>query len=425
MILKELRLISFGKFKNKTIKLGEGLNIIYGENESGKTTIHNFIDGMFYGFLKPYAKIRNYSEALTRYRPWNGQDYSGIIKLSQFGKDYRIERNFDKKQVKVYDDLTGIDISKEIDMGEKLKDNLPGLYFFNFNNMVYNNTISIKQLESKIDTDLSKEVKDRLANISTSLDEDISVKNAINELDKKLENIGTKKAYTKPYGKAVIDLNDLIEERRGLLEKKEEYNEQIKVFLELKEKIKVEEEELEKLNNKLKQLKMLDKKKTYEEAVNIKFKLEEINREIENLKEYAKLSFEDYALAVKLEKDLEYINKEIEEINENTSILKNRLKTLELEIDGKVMDGINIEELYKNLDTLDEMDEDKNNIILNREQNKLDILNSELRNKEEKESTIKKLMIIFAILIFPSIVLTFISKYFFVFPIVFFIITMI
>ncbi len=42
--------------------------------------------------------------------------------------------------------------------------------------MVYNNTISVKQLENKIDGDLSKEVKDRLANISTSLDEDISVK---------------------------------------------------------------------------------------------------------------------------------------------------------------------------------------------------------------------------------------------------------
>ncbi len=51
MILKELRLISFGKFQNKTICLEEGLNIIYGENESGKTTIHNFIDGMFYGFF--------------------------------------------------------------------------------------------------------------------------------------------------------------------------------------------------------------------------------------------------------------------------------------------------------------------------------------------------------------------------------------
>ncbi len=56
MILKELNLISFGKFERKRFDLEDGLNIIYGENESGKTTIHNFIDGMFYGFLKPYAR---------------------------------------------------------------------------------------------------------------------------------------------------------------------------------------------------------------------------------------------------------------------------------------------------------------------------------------------------------------------------------
>ena len=36
MILKELNLISFGKFKNKIFNLEDGLNIVYGENESGK-----------------------------------------------------------------------------------------------------------------------------------------------------------------------------------------------------------------------------------------------------------------------------------------------------------------------------------------------------------------------------------------------------
>lgn len=416
MILKELNLISFGKFQNKIISLEEGLNIIYGKNESGKTTIHNFIDGMFYGFLKPYAKIRNYSKELEKYRPWNGQDYSGIIKLSQFGKDYRIERNFEKGQVKVYDDLTGIDITKEIDMGEKLKDNLPGLYFFNFNNMVYNNTISIKQLESKIDTDLSKEFKDKLANISTSLDQDISVKNAIGELDKKLENIGTERAYTKPYGRAISNLNNLIEERKSLLEKKEEYNQQISASLELKKKIKREEEKLEELNNKLEQLEILDKKKTYEEGINIKSQLGNINREIINLKKYANLSFEDYALAVKLEKDIEYINKEIEELKNNINVLENRLKTIELEVEENIIDGINAEELYRDLDTLEEIDEEKNIIILNRDENKLDILNSELRDKTGKENTIKKFMNTFLVLAIVSIGLVFINKFFFLFP---------
>ena len=53
---------------------------------------------------------------------------------------------------------------------------MPGLYFFDFNCLVYRNTVAIRQLENKVDGDLAKEVKDKLANITTALDDEISVK---------------------------------------------------------------------------------------------------------------------------------------------------------------------------------------------------------------------------------------------------------
>ena len=37
MIIKKINVKSFGKLKNKEIELKDGLNIIYGENESGKS----------------------------------------------------------------------------------------------------------------------------------------------------------------------------------------------------------------------------------------------------------------------------------------------------------------------------------------------------------------------------------------------------
>ena len=42
MKITELILKNFGKFTNKQILLTDGINIIYGENESGKTTLHTF-----------------------------------------------------------------------------------------------------------------------------------------------------------------------------------------------------------------------------------------------------------------------------------------------------------------------------------------------------------------------------------------------
>lgn len=46
MKITELILKNFGKFTNKQILLTDGINIIYGENESGKTTLHTFLKGM-------------------------------------------------------------------------------------------------------------------------------------------------------------------------------------------------------------------------------------------------------------------------------------------------------------------------------------------------------------------------------------------
>lgn len=72
-----------GSLKKKIIHFDEGLNIIYGDNESGKTTIHNFIDGMFYGFLKPYVKRKIYLEEHEKYKPWNREEYMGILKFKK------------------------------------------------------------------------------------------------------------------------------------------------------------------------------------------------------------------------------------------------------------------------------------------------------------------------------------------------------
>ena len=51
MRIRELYIAEFGGIKNKKIELdaGQKLNIIYGENESGKSTIFLFIKFMFYG----------------------------------------------------------------------------------------------------------------------------------------------------------------------------------------------------------------------------------------------------------------------------------------------------------------------------------------------------------------------------------------
>ena len=48
-----MQLIGFGKFRDRTIELSLGLNLLEGPNEAGKSTIHAFLTCMFYGFFQP------------------------------------------------------------------------------------------------------------------------------------------------------------------------------------------------------------------------------------------------------------------------------------------------------------------------------------------------------------------------------------
>ena len=49
MKFERLVLKNFGKFQDKEIVLKDGINICYGGNESGKSTIHTFIESMIFG----------------------------------------------------------------------------------------------------------------------------------------------------------------------------------------------------------------------------------------------------------------------------------------------------------------------------------------------------------------------------------------
>ena len=52
MKINNLKINGFGKLKNRNLNLENGINIIYGENESGKSTCLKFISSMLYGSSK-------------------------------------------------------------------------------------------------------------------------------------------------------------------------------------------------------------------------------------------------------------------------------------------------------------------------------------------------------------------------------------
>ncbi|MDB4894896.1 MAG: double-strand break repair Rad50 ATPase, partial [Firmicutes bacterium] len=65
MRIDRLIMTGFGRFQGRTLELEPGLNILYGPNEAGKTTVQKFILGMLYGFKKR-GQRRDYTEDAAR-----------------------------------------------------------------------------------------------------------------------------------------------------------------------------------------------------------------------------------------------------------------------------------------------------------------------------------------------------------------------
>lgn len=450
MIIKQLDLVSFGKFKNKSLNLSKGFNIIYGDNEAGKTTIHKFIEGMFFGFFRPYSKRRLYTEDYERYFPWDNTDYRGVLKFIYREEIYRIERNFVKgfDDVKIFDDKIGEEITHLFEY-----DPISRLYspssVLGLNSVVYNNTVNIKQLSSKTDKILAKEIKDSLINIGGSLDEDISVKNALEDLNKKINFIGTAaQRKSSPYGKTVDRLENLYDERKNGLRYIDRIKSEEVQLKDLKDEISFLEKEREDINKNIGYIERLEIKEKYEEALELTNDVHNLSNKLKTLKGYSSFNFDDYTRLISLQKeednlkngiiqwngelkktnnslnelieDLNFLQKyniikktEFEGLiedyeqfcnkNEKLKILQNEIENIEAE--NKIFNEDNMQDLIDDIYIYEELEEKRNAVFHKKEHGNILFLRTRLEEKL-KEAKRKKLLISISVLsILTSIVL--------------------
>ena len=180
MKILELHINIFVKLKNKHISFSDRFNLIYCYNEAGKSTIHSFIKAMLFGMDRTRVRA-NPNDAWSRYLPWDpGADYSGSMKVSYKDSVYRIERNFSRQAAAP---LTLIDETG----GEKIDSpqNFINTKFLNNMSMLaYDNTVSISQLKSSTDHDMTIELKNYIANMNNSGNPVINIEKALDILKK-------------------------------------------------------------------------------------------------------------------------------------------------------------------------------------------------------------------------------------------------
>ena len=280
MKINKIKINAFGNLKNKNIELKK-INIIYGKNESGKSTLQNFIINMLYGISK--NKNGRFESDYDKYNPWSGEEYSGKIEYQlDNNKIYNVYRDFNKKNPEIYDEYSN-NISNEFNIDKKL-----GNTFFieqtNIDREIMTSTVASMQNETQIDKNTQNLLVQKVANLAESGEEDVSYKKAIAKLDKLLLNeVGTDKSQDRPINIAKNKLNKLnneldeikdIENDKYLIEEKnKEYTENLnfaeknkKIYSEIKnimdennsenQKIEIKEKIYKENNEKIEKIKI-------------------------------------------------------------------------------------------------------------------------------------------------------------------------
>ena len=270
MKITNLKINNFGKLQNKEINFNDNINIIYGKNEAGKSTLLKFIISMFYGL----SKNKNGKEItdFEKYTPWTGEEFSGKIKYELNNKEqFEIYREFNKKNPKIFNENIE-DISAQFNI-DKTKGNQ---FFYDqtkIDEELFISTIVSEQGEIKLDSKNQTTLVQKLSNIIATGEDNISFQKVMNKLNKKqLEEIGTKRSQDRPINIIQNRLQQLQQEKEELLEyqdKKYEIEEEQQIFKKMQ---------------KIKEIK--DANKLEQEKINInKNNIENYNKELINLKE--------------------------------------------------------------------------------------------------------------------------------------------
>lgn len=274
MKIDSLKLNSYGNLNNKDIEFDK-VNIVYGKNESGKTTLLSFIQNIIFGISK--TKDGKSISDYDRYLPWNGKEnFSGKIKYElDDNSKYSIYRDFTKKKPEIYDEYDR-DISDEYNTDKKT-----GVQIFTDQTGITKELMKATVISEQENVELSDNVQNaliqKIANLAESGDEEVSYKNASSLLSKLMLNeIGTDRSQDRPINvtkQRITELENKIEEIKQYEDSKYQFENNVS---DLKEEIE-EEKNNKKIYDEIKQV--LNKNNEENEKIKIKEKIIKDNEE--------------------------------------------------------------------------------------------------------------------------------------------------
>ena len=240
MRLIDLHIEGFGKFHDLDLRFAEGMNILYGHNEAGKSTLHAFLQAMLYG-LERRPGIGSAAKLHKKYRPWDAPErFGGTLRLAHEGQVYRIVRDFNAddlsadgatiSSLEIWNETAGVRVA---DPRSFLQAMLGGI-----SETAFENTVSIGQLRSATSRSMVHELKSYITNLSTTGDMSLDSAGALKLLRQQRSALETKRVpeAAKSYAQLIGEIRNIEREIA-----QPEYENQLRKFQALRSEVRTEQ----------------------------------------------------------------------------------------------------------------------------------------------------------------------------------------
>ena len=240
MRLIDLHIDGFGKFHDLDLRFAEGMNILYGHNEAGKSTLHAFLQAMLYG-LERRPGVGSAAKLHKKYRPWDAPErFGGTLRLAHEGQVYRIVRDFNAddlsadgatiSSLEIWNETTGVRVA---DPRGFLQAMLGGI-----SETAFENTVSIGQLRSATSRSMVHELKSYITNLSTTGDMSLDSAGALKLLRQQRSALEAKRVpeAAKSYAQLIGEIRNIEREIA-----QPEYENQLRKYQALRSEVRTEQ----------------------------------------------------------------------------------------------------------------------------------------------------------------------------------------
>ncbi|MDH4101119.1 MAG: AAA family ATPase, partial [Nitrospirota bacterium] len=190
MIIKELVLKGFRRFRDDKVTLGPGFTVLAGDNEAGKSTLLEALLAVLYA--SPKSRARTVDE----WTSWGAQERPRLTLLYESdGVEFRLEKDFEAGTASLANTATGESLTDEKKINSALAEQI-GIG----DRDLFLATACVRHDEIGDISSGAVEIKDRLQQVMTGSREDVSAQGVLKAVNDKIAelNRGMERPASKP-----------------------------------------------------------------------------------------------------------------------------------------------------------------------------------------------------------------------------------